>query len=58
MDKKSMLKSYAGKKILQIMEKTRVGFISECLVFTSVYSFGYASGDVRCRAHLTLGSLL
>ena len=34
MDKKSMLKSYAGKKILQIMEKTTVDFV---LVASSFY---------------------
>ena len=49
MDKKQMLKSYAGKKISQIIGTITVGFIS---VDSNTYHFfflsGSTSGDVRC----------
>ena len=57
LDKKWMLKSYARKKISQIMEKTMVDFIS---VASNIYQFslsGSTSGDVRWWSCLTLGSL-
>ena len=46
-----MLKSYAGEKIIQIMKKTTVEFIS-------LFSLsGSAPGDVRWCPSLALGSL-
>ena len=56
MDKKWMLKSYVGKKILQIMEKTTVDFISVVSSVTTVFLFWNVSGDVRCWPCLTLGT--
>ena len=47
-----MLKSYAGEKIMQIMKKTVVEFIS-------MFSLsGSAPGDIRWYPSLALGSLL
>ena len=47
------------KKVSPIMEKTVVDFV---YVTSSIYLFffrsEFASGDVRCWLHLTLGSLL
>ena len=39
LDKKWMLKTYAGEKISLIMVKITVDFISVALVFTTVFSF-------------------
>ena len=57
LDKKWMLKSYAGKKILLIMDKTTVDFV---WVASSIYYIFFlsesASGDIRCWPLLTLDS--
>ena len=49
LDKKSILKSYARKKILQIMKKTTVAFVSvaSCIYHCSFLS-GSSPGNVRC----------
>ena len=53
-----MLKSYAGEKVSQIMEKTMVDFVS---VASSIYHCFFlaesTSGDVRWCLSLALGSL-
>ena len=60
LDKKWTLKSYAGKKISQVMEKTMVDFISVASSIYHCFFFslsGSTSGDVRCWSYLTLWSL-
>ena len=58
LDKKWMLESYAGKKILQIMKKTTVSFLSVAsCIYHCIFLSGSASGDVRCWPCLILGIL-
>ena len=61
LDKKWMLRSYAGKKISHIMKKTTVAFVSitSCIYHCCFVLFfpESASGNVRCWSFLTIGSL-
>ena len=57
LDKKWMLKSYAGKKILLIMEKTTVDFVLVASVYHFFFFFGSPSSDVSWWPRLTLGNL-
>ena len=52
-----MLKSYAAEKIMQIMKKTAVEFVSvESSVYPILSLSGSAPGDVRWYPSLALGS--
>ena len=53
-----MLKSYAAEKIMQIMKKTAVEFVSvESSVYPILSLSGSAPGDVRWCPSLALGNL-
>ena len=59
MDKKWMLKIYAGKKISLIRENTTMDFVSVAFsIYHCFFLSGSHSGGVRCWLHLSLGSLL
>ena len=59
MDRKWMLKSYAGKKIWQVMEKTTVDFVSiASSIYNGFFLSGSTSGYVRCLPCLILAACL